>query len=99
MPRRRRPAPLVRGGVTTPLEREAAPFWPRGIVCGAHNFAPGDLVVVALPGSERCPGGFGIASRKTYGHVSDGMICAEDELGLGSDHSGIIVLPRGRRRG
>ena len=85
------PAPLVKGGVTEPVVRDGAQFWPRGIVCGAHNFAPEDLVVVALPGSE-LPGGFGIASRKTYGHVSDGMICAEDELGLGSDHDGIIVL-------
>ena len=64
---------------------------PRGIVCGAHNFGPGDLVVVALPGAV-LPGGFAIASRKTYGHVSDGMICAEDEIGLGDDHTGIIVL-------
>ncbi|MEV8179824.1 phenylalanine--tRNA ligase subunit beta [Cellulosimicrobium funkei] len=65
----------------------------RGIVCGAHNFAPGDLVVVALPGSV-LPGPFPIASRKTYGHVSDGMICSQRELGLGEDHDGIIVLPR-----
>ncbi len=65
----------------------------RGIVCGAHNFAPGDLVVVALPGSV-LPGPFAIASRKTYGHVSDGMICSQRELGLGEDHDGIIVLPR-----
>ncbi len=64
----------------------------RGIVCGAHNFAVGDLVVVALPGSVLA-GGFEISARKTYGHVSDGMICAEDELGLGEDHTGIIVLP------
>ena len=64
----------------------------RGIVCGAHNFAEGDLVVVALPGSTLA-GGFQIAARKTYGHVSDGMICAEDELGVGHDHTGIIVLP------
>lgn len=64
----------------------------RGIICGASNFAEGDLVVAALPGAV-LPGGFAISSRKTYGHVSDGMLCAVDELGLGHDHSGIIVLP------
>jgi len=66
----------------------------RGIICGASNFVEGDLVVVALPGTV-LPGGFAIASRETYGHVSDGMICSERELGLGDDHAGIIVLPQG----
>src|SRR3954453_8253545 len=63
-----------------------------GIVCGAHNFAPGDLVVVVLPGGV-LPGGFEISARKTYGHVSAGMICSAAELALGDDHDGIIVLP------
>lgn len=67
---------------------------PRDIVCGARNFAVGDLVVVALPGVT-LPGDFHIATRKTYGHTSDGMICSAAELGLGADHSGILVLPPG----
>ncbi len=63
----------------------------RGIVCGATNFAVGDHVVVAEPGVT-LPGDFTITSRETYGHVSDGMICSEREIGLGQDHAGILVL-------
>ncbi|RMB57744.1 phenylalanine--tRNA ligase subunit beta [Tessaracoccus antarcticus] len=72
---------------------EATDEYPasRGIVCGALNFDEGDLVVVALPGAV-LPGDFAIAARKTYGHISDGMICAEDEIGLGDDHDGILVI-------
>lgn len=66
----------------------------RDIVCGATNFVVGDLVVVALPGAT-LPGDFQIATRKTYGRTSDGMICSAAELGLGTDHSGILVLPAG----
>ncbi|MBV9920804.1 MAG: phenylalanine--tRNA ligase subunit beta [Pseudonocardia sp.] len=65
---------------------------PRGVICGATNFAVGDLVVATLPGTV-LPGGFEITARKTYGHVSDGMIASVRELGIGSDHVGILVLP------
>jgi phenylalanyl-tRNA synthetase beta chain len=64
---------------------------PRGIICGAQNFVVGDHVVVAMAGAV-LPGGFEIAARKTYGHVSDGMICSVRELGIGDDHDGILVL-------
>lgn len=62
----------------------------QGIVCGAHNFTAGDAVVCVLPGAV-LPGNFAIAARKTYGHVSAGMICAADELGLPDDGSGGII--------
>ena len=53
----------------------------------------GDLVVVALPGTE-LPGGFKISARETYGHISQGMICSAAELGLtDKQNAGIITLP------
>lgn len=64
----------------------------RYVICGARNFVEGDHVVVAIPGAV-LPGDFKISSRETYGKISDGMICSAKELGLGEDHSGIIVLP------
>ncbi|WP_029138250.1 phenylalanine--tRNA ligase subunit beta [Nakamurella lactea] len=76
----------------------AIPADSRGIICGATNFVVGDLVVVALPGTE-LPGGFTIGSRMTYGRLSDGMICASDEVGVGTDHDGIIVLGHGELPG
>jgi phenylalanyl-tRNA synthetase beta chain len=63
----------------------------RGIVCGARNFLVGDKVVVTLPGTI-LPGPFPIAARKTYGHVSDGMIASARELGLSDEHEGILRL-------
>jgi phenylalanyl-tRNA synthetase beta chain len=65
---------------------------PQNIICGATNFAEGDLVVVIVPGGV-LPGGFEISARKTYGKVSEGMICSERELGVGEGHDGILVLP------
>jgi phenylalanyl-tRNA synthetase beta chain len=63
----------------------------RHVICGASNFAAGDKIVLALPGAV-LPGGFEITARKTYGKVSEGMICSERELGIGDDHDGIMVL-------
>ncbi|MFG3256544.1 phenylalanine--tRNA ligase subunit beta [Streptomyces sp. NPDC048172] len=65
---------------------------PQNLICGATNFAVGDKVVVVLPGAV-LPGDFAISARKTYGHVSEGMICSARELDMGDDHDGIIVLP------
>ncbi len=61
------------------------------VICGAPNCAVGQKVVMALPGA-RLKGEFEIKEIKMRGVKSAGMICAEDELGLSDDHSGIIVL-------
>ena len=66
----------------------------RFVICGAQNFKVSDLIVASLPGAV-LPGGFAISARETYGKTSNGMICSARELGLGDDHSGIIVLPEG----
>ena len=66
----------------------------RYVICGATNFAVGDLIVAALPGAV-LPGDFHIAARETYGKTSNGMICSSRELGLGDDHSGIMVFAEG----
>lgn len=68
---------------------------PLPIVCGAPNVAAGQKVIVALPGTTLYPtegDPFKIKKSKIRGEVSEGMICAEDEIGLGSEHDGIIVL-------
>ena len=65
------------------------------IVCGAPNVAAGQKVIVALPGATLYPQGgnpFTIKAAKIRGEKSEGMICAEDEIGLGQSHAGIIVL-------
>jgi len=69
---------------------------PLNIVCGASNVAAGQKVIVATPGTTIHPTKgevFTIKSAKIRGEASEGMICAEDEIGLGESHAGIIVLP------
>ncbi len=63
-----------------------------GVICGATNFTAGDRVPLAKPGAV-LPGGFEIGERTTYGRVSQGMISSASELGIGDEHSGILVLP------
>ncbi|MBK6994791.1 MAG: phenylalanine--tRNA ligase subunit beta [Lewinellaceae bacterium] len=68
----------------------------RSVVCGAPNVAAGQIVFLAVPGANVFSKDgelFTIGERKVKGVPSQGMICAEDELGIGHDHAGIIVLP------
>lgn len=72
------------------------------IVCGAHNVAAGQKVVVAVVGTTVHPTAgepFKINKSKIRGEVSEGMICAEDEIGLGTDHAGIMELDADARIG
>jgi phenylalanyl-tRNA synthetase beta chain len=85
------PEPQSNGKTINWCQVDVGEAEPRGIVCGAHNFAVGDKVVVSLPGAI-LPGPFPIAARKTYGHTSDGMIASSRELGLGDEHDGILLL-------
>jgi phenylalanyl-tRNA synthetase beta chain len=66
----------------------------RHVICGATNFAVGDLIVAALPGAV-LPGDFKIGARETYGKTSNGMICSGRELGISDDHAGIMVFAEG----
>lgn len=74
---------------------------PLQIVCGAPNVAAGQVVAVALPGATVFHGDerFEIKRSKIRGQLSEGMICAEDELGMGTDHEGIMVLDSSARPG
>jgi phenylalanyl-tRNA synthetase beta chain len=71
---------------------------PRQIVCGAWNFGAGATVAVALPGAV-LPNGLQLERRQVRGEVSDGMILAEDEVDLGTDHTGIMLLDAGHGPG
>ncbi len=62
------------------------------VVCGARNIKPGDVVPLAKIGAA-LPGGYTIKSSKIRGAISEGMLCSEQELGIGDDASGIMILP------
>ena len=62
------------------------------VVCGARNFQVGDKVALACVGAV-LPDGMKIKPAKIRGQASEGMLCAEDELGISEDHSGILILP------
>lgn len=68
------------------------------VVCGARNFKVNDIVAFAGPGTA-LPNGMKIARAKIRGEESAGMLCAEDELGISDDHSGLLLLPAGTQPG
>ncbi|MDR0788711.1 MAG: phenylalanine--tRNA ligase subunit beta [Bifidobacteriaceae bacterium] len=75
----------VSSEITSKISNPETDLIGRGIICGAHNFKVNDLVAVTLPGAELPTDSgepFKIAARKTYGHISDGMIASGAELGL-----------------
>lgn len=75
---------------------------PLSIVCGAPNVAAGQKVIVATVGTKLYPSEgepFEIKKSKIRGAASEGMICAEDEIGLGNSHAGIMVLPEDTKTG
>lgn len=74
---------------------DAAEGSPRQIVCGATNMKEGDLVPVALPGSQPPTFDFEIGERKMRGVLSQGMLCGGDEIGLDDGVDGLLILPQG----
>ena len=66
----------------------------RHVWCGAFNMHPGDVIPLAMPGTAM-PDGRSIEPKPILGLSSDGMLCSASELGLGNDHSGILILPVG----
>lgn len=68
------------------------------VVCGAPNVEVGQKIAFATVGTK-LPNGMEIVAREVRGQMSEGMICAEDELGVGEDHTGILVLPKNAKLG